>query len=321
MNSADIPLDCVVFGDTGVDLMIQPVPQDKTLGELAPQHDVDSIRAVTGGNVPNAGIALARLGMATAAATLIGEDDWGDLILRHLEAEGLDTSYVKRLPEIGTNVTAVVTDGDGAHTFIHQSGAARLIDRGFSLGCMELFARAKVALFGYYNLLPNLESDLPTLLAAIRETGCRTALDTANGGGALQPLDAILPHLDLYIPSLAEARNQTGQSDPKAMIETYRACGTDALLGVKLGDKGALLSPEAGTFLDVPAIPPPGPIVDTTGAGDCFVAGLIAGLLRDLPLPEAASLGAATAAISITGLGASATAADYDTAWALSRMS
>ncbi len=321
MSDADRPLDCVVFGYTGVDLMIHPVPQDKTLGQLAPQHDVDSIRAVTGGNVPNTGIALSRLGLSVAAATLIGEDEWGDLILRRLEAEGLDTSHVKRLPDIGTNVTAVVTDGAGAHTFIHQSGAAGLIDRGFALGCMDLFARANVALFGYYNLLPNLESDLATLLAAIRETGCRTALDTANGGGSLQPLDVILPHLDLYIPSLAEARNQTGQSDPKAMIETYRACGTDALLGVKLGDKGALLSPSADTFLEIPAIPSPGPIVDTTGAGDSFVAGLIAGLLKDLPLAEAAHLGAAVAAHSITGLGGSAAVADYDTALALSQQS
>jgi sugar/nucleoside kinase (ribokinase family) len=225
---------------------------------------------------------------------------------------------VKRLPETGTNVTAVMTDGAGAHTFVHRPGAARLIDRDFALGCMDLFARAKVALLGYYNLLPHLEPDLPKVLAAIRESGCRTALDTANGGGALQPLDAILPHLDFYIPSLAEARNQTGQSDPRAMIETYRACGTDALLGIKLGDKGALLSPEAGAFLDIPAIPPPGPVVDTTGAGDCFVAGLIAGLLKELPLPEAAGLGAATAAHSITGLGASMAVADYDTALRLS---
>ena len=305
------PLDCVVFGEAGIDLMVRPVPQDRTLAEMAPHLDVDGIHATTGGNVPNAGIALARLGLSVAAATLIGDDDWGDLLLRRLRAEGLDTGAVTRVAGAATNVTAVMTDGAGAHTFLHQSGAARRIDRDFALGCLELFGRARMALFGYYNLMPHLERDLPEVLAAIRET--------ANGGGALRPLDAILPHVDLYVPSLAEARNQTGRSDPKAMIEAYRGCGTEALLGVTLGDRGALLSPAAGTFVEVPAIAPPGPVVDTTGAGDCFLAGLVAGLLRDLPLAEAAALAAAAAACSITGLGGSEAAADYDTALALSR--
>ena len=312
-------LDCVVFGETGVDLMVQPVPQDKTLAELRPHHEVDHIRAVTGGNVPNAGIAFARLGLSVAAATLIGEDEWGDLVLRRLEAEGVDASHVKRLPDVGTNVTAVMTDGAGAHTFIHQSGAARHVDRDFALGCMDLFARARFALFGYYNLMPRLETDLPEILAAVRAAGCRTALDTANGGGGLQPLDAILPHLDVYIPNLAEARNQTGESEPEAILDTYRSCGSSALLGVTLGESGALLSPAPGVLIDVPAVAPPGPVVDSTGAGDCFLAGLVTGLLRDLPLPEAAALGAATAACSVTGLGGSAAVDDYERTLTLSR--
>ena len=312
-------IDCVVFGETGVDLIVRPMPQDKTLAELRPHVDVDSIRAVTGGNVPNSGIALARLGMSVAAATLIGEDEWGDLVLRRFTEEGLDTSKVKRLPDMGTNVTAVMTDGAGNHTFVHQSGAARLIDRDFAMGCMDLFARARFALFGYYNLMPHLQDDLPEVLAAIRETGCRTALDCANGGGGLQPLDAILPHLDIYVPNLAEARNQTGENDPEAILDVYRACGTEALLGVTLGESGALLSPAPGETIEVPAIPPPGPVIDTTGAGDCFLAGLVAGLLTELPLPDAAAFGAATAACSITGLGASAAVDDYARTLTLSR--
>ena len=319
MNSAARPIDCVVFGETGVDLMVQPVPQNKTLAELRPHVDVDSIRAGTGGNVPNAGIALARLGLSVAAATLIGKDEWGDLVLRRLTAEGLDTSHVRRLPDIGTNVTAVMTDGAGTHTFIHQSGAARRIDRDFALGCMDLFGRSRFALFGYYNLMPHLQDDLPEILAAVREAGCRTALDCANGGGTMQPLDAILPHLDIYIPNITEARNQTGETEPEAILDAYRSCGTSAVLGVTSGEEGALLSPAPGLVIDVPAIPPPGPIVDTTGAGDCFLAGLVAGLLNGLSLPEAAALASATAAYSITGLGGSEAVAGYSATLELGR--
>ena len=54
--------------------------------------------------------------------------------------------------------------------------------------------------------------------------------------------------------------------------------------------------------------------VDTTGAGDCFNAGLIAGLLQGLPLPAAAALGCATGALSTGGLGGTASAPDLPTA-------
>jgi sugar/nucleoside kinase (ribokinase family) len=50
------------------------------------------------------------------------------------------------------------------------------------------------------------------------------------------------------------------------------------------------------------SLPPVTP-VDTTGAGDCCNAGLIAGLLKGLPLPQAAALGAAAGALSTGALG------------------
>src|SRR5690606_27092181 len=123
----------------------------------------------------------------------------------------------------------------------------------------------------------------------------RTALDAAGRGGTMQPLDRILPNLDVYVPSLAEAQHQTGLSDPQRMIEMYRDCGAPGLLGVKLGRQGVLLSPAAGEYIHVPVVQPPGEVIDTTGAGDSFYAGLLAGLLRGLSVEQAGRLGAATA--------------------------
>jgi fructokinase len=51
-------------------------------------------------------------------------------------------------------------------------------------------------------------------------------------------------------------------------------------------------------------VPAPGPVADTTGAGDSFLAGLLTGILRGMPLREAGILGAATAACCVTGRGA-----------------
>ena len=71
------------------------------------------------------------------------------------------------------------------------------------------------------------------------------------------------------------------------------------------------MSPAAAEWLEVPCITAPGPVVDTTGAGDSLLAGLLTGLLRGLPVAEAGRLGAATAACCVTGLGATEGLRDY----------
>jgi len=59
-------------------------------------------------------------------------------------------------------------------------------------------------------------------------------------------------------------------------------------------------------------VPAPGPVVDTTGAGDCFLAGLLTGILRGLSPAEAGRLAAATGACCVTGLGGSSAVCGYD---------
>jgi hypothetical protein len=75
-------------------------------------------------------------------------------------------------------------------------------------------------------------------------------------------------------------------------------------VGVKLGTRGTLLSPNEGEWLEIPCVPAPGPVIDTTGAGDSLLAGLLTGLLRGMSARDAGLLGAATAACCVTGLGA-----------------
>jgi sugar/nucleoside kinase (ribokinase family) len=72
------------------------------------------------------------------------------------------------------------------------------------------------------------------------------------------------------------------------------------------------LSPQAGEFVDVAPVKPPGEVVDTTGAGDCFYGGLLAGILRGLSVAEAGKLAAAAGACCVTGLGATTAIRGYD---------
>ncbi len=271
----------------------------------------EPLQVVTGGIVSNSGVAMARLGMKVAAFTYVGCDEWAGLIRGRYEAEGLDCTCLLEHPTGSTSTTVVLIDPSGERSFAHCVGAPKLMDRRLFLDHLDLFARSRMALLGYYSLMPNLESDLAEVFAAIRETGCKTALDCAGSGGTMKPLDRILPHLDVYVPSLSEASHQTGVSEPRAILDLYRSYGAAGLVGVKLGAKGVLLSPAAGEYIEIPGIAPPGEIVDTTGAGDCFYAGLLTGLLRGLDVRSAGLLGAAAGACCITALGGSAGIRDF----------
>jgi sugar/nucleoside kinase (ribokinase family) len=304
-------LDCIVCGSCVVDVLVRPVNLEAAIGG-GRLVQAEPLELTTGGIVSNSGITMTRLGMRTAAFSYVGNDAWAEVIRQRYAAEGLTGEGLLTHPTGATSTTAVLIDPSGERSFLHCVGAPKLLNRAAFLDHVDLFARSRWMLLGYYPLLPNLINDLPEVLAAIRKAGCKTALDAAGDGGALAPLLPVLPHLDLYIPSLAEAAHQTGEEDPRKIIAIYRDAGAPGLLGVKLGSRGVLLSPRAGEFIEVPVTRPPGEVVDTTGAGDCFLGGLLTGLIRGMSAADAGKLGSATGACCVTCLGATAGIRSYE---------
>jgi sugar/nucleoside kinase (ribokinase family) len=307
----DKSIDCIVVGSCVVDVLCRPVSLSEPIGG-GRLIESDPLRLTTGGIVSNAGIAMARLGMRVAAFTFLGDDEWADVIRSQYAAEGIDTSALTTYPGGATSTTAVLIDASGERSFVHCVGAPRRLDKQALMSRLDLFAKARATLFGYYPLMTNLQNDLPEVFAAIRETGCLTAIDAAGDGGTMDPLARILPHVDFYIPSEHEAQHQTGQTDSRKIIQTYRDMGAKGFLGIKLGMRGALLSPQPGEFVDVAVVPAPGTVIDTTGAGDCFFGGLLTGVLRGLSPADAGKLAAATGACCVTGMGGSAAVCGYD---------
>ncbi len=307
----DNTLDCVVVGSCVVDVLARPVSLSQPIG---PGRLIESepLILTTGGIVSNSGISLARLGMRVAAFTYVGDDEWADVIRQRYGVEGVDTSALVTHPTGATSTTAVLIDPRGERSFVHCVGAPKLLDKEAMLSRLDLFASSQAMLMGYYPLMTRLQPDLPEVLAAIRETGCLTALDSAGDGGTMDPLARILPHLDFYIPNETEAAHQTGCREPRLMIEAFRDAGAKGWLGIKLGVRGALLSPTPGELVEVAVVKAPSNVVDTTGAGDCFYAGLLAGVLRGLPPTDAGRLAAATGACCVTGLGGSTAVRGYD---------
>ncbi len=306
-------LDVIACGSCVVDVLVRPVDLDRAIGP-GQLVRTEPLLLTTGGIVSNAGITLARLGMRTAAFTYRGNDEWADVIQSRYEAEGIDTSHLLAHPTAPTSTTAVLIDEAGERSFLHAVGAPKLLDKDAFLSQLDFFAQSRAMLLGYISLLPNLQDDLPEVLQAARGVGCMTALDASGTGGTFEEIAPVLPHVDVYVPSLKEASHQTALSDPAAMIAKFRAAGAAGVLGVKLGERGALLSDAEGNLIEVPPIAPPGPVNDTTGAGDSFMGGLLCGLLRGMTLAEAGRLAAACGAICVTALGGTTAAGDFDTA-------
>ncbi len=309
--SATKDIDCVVVGSCVVDVLARPVPLDVPIGR-GRLIETEPLVLTTGGIVSNAGITLARLGMRAAAFTYVGDDEWAEIIRRRFAAEGIDTSALATHTERATSTSAVLIEASGERSFAHFAGAPRLLDKQALLSRLNLFARSRAMLIGYYPLMTRLQDDLPEVLSAIRAVGCLTAMDAAGDGGSMEPLAKILPHLDFYLPNEAEAAHQTGEAKPQAMIEAFRRAGAGGLVGIKLGERGALVSPRAGELIEVSAVAPPEVVLDTTGAGDCFYAGLLAGLLRGMSPSNATRLAAAAGACCVTGLGATTAIRDFE---------
>jgi len=297
--------DVLICGTCVADILVKPVGLAAPIGGGRLFH-VDPIEVATGGIVCNTGVASRLLGASVEAAAFVGDDLWAREIRSRLTAAGVGTTAVESQPGEATSTTAALIDAGGERSFAHHVGAAGRLDVSCLRRHEEMFARSRFAVVGYVGLLPALEPHLAEAVAVLRAAGCRVVLETGGSGGSLAQLAPALAGIDVFVPSLEEARLQTGMADPREIIARYRCLGAVGVVGVKCGTQGTVLSPEPGQVIDVPCIPAPGPVVDTTGAGDSFLAGLVVGLCRQMPVGAAARLGAATAACCVTRMGATA---------------
>jgi sugar/nucleoside kinase (ribokinase family) len=167
----------------------------------------------------------------------------------------------------------------------------------------DTMRRSRTVQIGYLGLLGPLELELPELLEEFRRHApdVRLALDTVNPPGPSERLATILPHLDVFCPSRAEAVALTMQSDPDAMVDAIRRWMPRGVVAVKLDAHGCLVD-FAGRREMVPACRVIA--IDSTGAGDTWFAGLIAGLTRGLDPFRAARIANRVAADCCTALGA-----------------
>jgi sugar/nucleoside kinase (ribokinase family) len=289
--------DVVCLGILVADVIARPVEELPARGALGL---VDEIPLHGGGCALNTASVLARLGLDAAVVGKVGEDAFGDFLLRLLDERGIDGSHVLQDPGVATSASVVLVDRAGERTFLHLPGAnARLrldnIDRNVLFSGRALHVAGSL-------VMPELDG-APTaeVLEEAHDRGITTSLVTVwDASGRWERVLPSLPHLDLFVPSLAEGRAVSGEREPPAVAAWLRKRGVGCV-ALTMGAEGCYVS-SAGFEgqMGAPAVT----AVDGTGAGDAFAAGLLYGHLAGWPLERSASFANAAGALATTVVGA-----------------
>jgi ribokinase len=282
--------EVVVLGAAAVDWVAR-VEEMPSMDGITFAGQYTPLPGGSGGNVAEG---LARLGHAVRFLGVLGDDEGGRMLLQAFELAGVDTSFIRVKKGQRSAACFIAVDRHGQRMIFCLGGVAVYDqDEDFSAGQL---AGAKFLYIA--------DAYLEVACAAISmlEPSARTVFNpgglmTALGIEVLRP---ILERTDLLILSRGESEALTGCSDPGQACQALAGIGPKAVL-LTLGEQGVLVS-EGKDSLLVAAISV-GQVVDTTGAGDAFSAGVIAGLLEGLTLEKAARLGCAVAAHKVQHFG------------------
>jgi sugar/nucleoside kinase (ribokinase family) len=299
--------EVVCFGQLVADLVAYPVQKCPERGGL---ELTSEMRLSTGGGASNVTFDLQRLGVEATIVGRVGNDSLGDFVVQKLQAAGISVSGIKRDQDRSTSSCIVLTHPDGERSFIYSHGAnahlgAADLDRTLLDDC-------KIFHVGSALVLPGFDGEQAgVLLKEVQQRGCLTVVDTAwdNEGKWMQLIAPYLPYTDYFLPSFNEARELSQTEEPAGMAQYFLERGVRQV-GIKLGSQGSYLANSEISF----ELPPYRVTsLDSTGAGDAFVAGFIAALLRGWDLKRSGDFANAVGALATTGLGATAGVRDLAT--------
>ena len=294
-----MPLDILTIGEALVEVMRADI--DQPLSQPGP-----FIGPYPSGAPFIFAVQAARLSLKTAAIGSVGEDAFGERLLNQLQADGVVIDGVRQLPDQTTGIAFVAYKADGSRDFVFSLGAGGRLTSDM----------LKPALFDGLRCFHIMGSTLSMSEAALAV--CQEALEMALKARArisfdpnlrpeLLPVaearEAFAPFIeaaDILLPTAEELLLLTdGRSEDDAVAALLRDKPGRVIVITRGADGCTVYAADEG--LDVAGFPTRE--TDPTGAGDCFDAGFVCGLLEGMTLHEAARLANACGALAVAAKG------------------
>ena len=288
----------VVLGSTNTDMVVKaariPAPGETILG--------GDFLMNPGGKGANQAVAAARLGGDVTFVAKVGDDLFGREAKSLFAKEGIRTEYVFTDAEKPSGVALIMVGASGENSIAVASGA-----NGALSPTDIAAARGEIESAGA--LLMQLETPVETILCAAQWAAAKGVPVILNPAPACALPDALFPCLALITPNETEAEMLTGvkvadEAGARAAAAALCAKGVGRVI-ITLGAKGAFVY-DGGAGAFVPAFPVEA--VDTTAAGDVFSGALAVALTEGRALGEAVAFASRAASISVTRMGAQASA-------------
>jgi len=303
--------DAVFLGFTTLDIAGRPVHGIPEGGNV---DFIEEIRINPAGTASGAVMNAAKMGISCATVACVGEDEKGDIIVDFYNRMGIDCSMMQRSNKTLTSSTILTIRPNGDRPALHARGASDdlfVTEDQFDQVCDTRFLHHGGT--GLLNAMD--EGQSAKLMQHAKAQGITTTFDLiAPNDQTMRLLKDVLPNVDYFMPSMEEAEfiaDSAGAnySSPTELASFFMDHGASACI-FKWGAKGSFIK-TADTEFRVPAFKID--VSDTTGCGDSYCGGFIAGLAKGYDLEQACRLGTATSGLVATALGSDAGVVDLET--------
>ncbi len=292
--------DVTCVGILVADVFSAPIDEIPHAGMLTL---VDRIYPATGGCASNTGVSLVKLGARVGLIGKVGDDIFGEFIIRDMKEKGLDTSGITVTSQFPTSKTIIIPVKGEDRRFIHVIGANA--DLGYDDLDLDMIRSSRALYIGGFLLQSKMDQEaVGRLFRFAKEKGIVTALDVIVPSNFKDSIEysvaKVLPYTDLFLPNLDEASLLTGTADPLEQARIFNRLGCNVVV-ITMGEEGSLVmrgeqALRATSFrIDV---------VDPSGAGDAFDAGFIWGMLQGWDLERIINFASALGASACLELGA-----------------
>ncbi|MFA7288501.1 MAG: carbohydrate kinase family protein [Melioribacteraceae bacterium] len=278
----------------------------KTVNNLPKEGKLELIEKLElhiGGCASNASIDLEKIGIRAAIIGKVGNDGFGEFVMNEMKSNGVIVDGVVKGINSRTSASIVSINSNGERSFLHHLGAnAEFCSDDINFSIIE---NSKIVFVAGALLMPSFDGN-PTalLLKKAQDSNVITVMDTAwdSTGKWMHLIKPTLPYLDYFIPSFEEAEMISGKNEPEDIADIFLNEGVKTVV-IKLGSKGCFIKNKDGLKYFIEAFRELN-VLDTTGAGDAFAAGFIAGIINGWDLDKCGIFANAVGANCVTSIGA-----------------